>query len=92
MLMLARNRVQACLGKQSREGKLSEAGQLAQKLATRCKSQRCGSLVIGMDDLSLAKDLVEITGAARRAGFERVLIGGRVMCEKVSVLDEADEP
>ncbi|MDQ3340084.1 MAG: AgmX/PglI C-terminal domain-containing protein [Myxococcota bacterium] len=92
MLMLARNKVQACLGRQSREGKLSEAGQLAQKLATRCKSQRCGSLVIGMDDLSLAKDLVEITGAARRAGFERVLIGGRVVCDKAVALEEEEEP
>lgn len=92
MLMLARDKVQACLGTQSREGKLSEVGQLAQKLATRCKSQRCGSLVIGMDDFALAKDLVELTGAARRAGFERVLIGGRVACEQASVLDEEDEP
>jgi hypothetical protein len=91
MLMLARNKVQACLGKQSREGKLSEAGQLAQKLATRCKTQRCGSLVIGLDDLALAKDLVEITGAARRAGFERVLIGGRVVCDKHVELEEEEE-
>jgi hypothetical protein len=83
MMLLGRKSVQACLGKQTREGKVSEAGQLAIKLAARCKTMRCGSLVVGIDDLALAKDLVEVTGAARRAGFDRVVIGGRVVCEKV---------
>ena len=91
MMMLGRGRVQACLGKQTRDGKLSEAGQLAQRLASRCKSMRCGTLVIGIDDLAVAKDLVEVTSAARRAGFDRVLIGGRVLCEKAPDLED-DEP
>jgi hypothetical protein len=91
MMMLGRGRVQACLGKQTRDGKLSEAGQLAQRLASRCKSMRCGTLVIGIDDLAVAKDLVEVTSAARRAGFDRVLLGGRVLCEKAPDLED-DEP
>jgi hypothetical protein len=90
MMMLDRKTVQACLGRQSREGKISEAGQLAMKLAKRCKSTRCGSLVVGMDDLALVRDLVEVTGAARRAGFERVLIGGRIICEKSTELEDID--
>lgn len=90
ILMLGRNNVQACLGQQSRVGKISDAGQLAQRLATRCKSTRCGSIVIGLDDLALVKDLVEITGAARRAGFDRVLIGGRVACDQAQGFDEED--
>ena len=89
ILILGRKNVQACLGKQTREGKISEAGQLALKLAARCKTMRCGSLVVGIDDLALARDLVEVTGAARRAGFERVVIGGRVTCEKSD--DEDDD-
>ena len=81
MLVLGRSGVQACVGKHTRAGTLSDAGQLALRLATRCKSMRCGTLVIGIDDAALAKDLVELTSAARRAGFERVLLGGRVTCD-----------
>ena len=82
--------MQACLGKQVKGGSLADAEQLAQRLATRCKATRCGTLVVGIDDFAIAKDLVEVTGAARRAGFERVMIGGRVRCERAS--DEDDEP
>jgi hypothetical protein len=88
MLVLGRKSVQACLGKKLREGKIADAGKLALELAARCKTTRCGSLVVGIDDLALARDLVEVTGAARRAGFERVVIGGRVTCEKP---DEEDD-
>jgi hypothetical protein len=87
MLVLGRKTVQACIGNRVKEGKISEAGKLAIELAARCKMMRCGSLVVGIDDLALARDLVEVTGAARRAGFERAVIGGRVMCEKA---DEDD--
>jgi fluoride ion exporter CrcB/FEX len=90
MLMLGKTKVMACLGKQSREGKLSEAGQLALRLATRCKSTRCGSLVVGIDDLALAQDIVAVTRAARRARFERVGIGGRVGCDSAGGLDAGD--
>jgi len=91
MLMLGRGRVEACLGRQTRAGPLSEAGQLALRLADRCKSMRCGTLAIGIDDLAVVKDLVEVTSAARRAGFDRVVIGGRLVCEKAQDLED-DEP
>lgn len=91
MFRLGRGGVQACLGKQVREAKLADAGTLALRLAKRCRQLRCGSLVIGVDDLAVARDLVEVTGAARRAGFDRVLIAGPVECQQREEL-EADEP
>ena len=91
ILRLGRGTVQACLGRQMREGKLADAGTLALRLAKRCREARCGSVVVGIDDLATARDLVEVTGAARRAGFERVLIGGHVGCEQHEDLED-DEP
>jgi len=47
----------------------------AQQLAARCRTASCSSsLVIAIDRDAVAKDLVEVAGAARRAGFERVML------------------
>lgn len=89
--LVGRNGVHACLGKQMRAGKLADAGTLALRLAKRCRQMRCGSLVVGLDDFALVKDLVEVTGAARRAGFDRVLIAGQVDCEQAEELED-EEP
>jgi hypothetical protein len=92
MMMLQRDKLLACIDKQVKTGTLDEAGKLAQRLAARCKSMRCGTLVVAVDDLALVKDLVEVTGAARRAGFDRVVISGRVRCTGgASPIDEPDE-
>lgn len=92
MMMLQRDGLLACLDKQVKSGKLAEAGVLAQRLATKCRSMRCGTLVVGVDELAVAKDLVEVTSAARRAGFARVVISGRVQCSGgSSPLDEEDD-
>ncbi len=92
LLVLGRGTVQACLGRKNRRGKLADAGSLAQQLATLCRTSRCGALAIALDDLALARDLVEVTGAARRAGFERVTIGGPTMCEGVEKEIDEDGP
>jgi hypothetical protein len=92
MLMLERDKLSACHDKQIKVGKLADAGKLAMQLAKRCKSTRCGTLVIGVTDLALAKDLVEVTGAARRAGFDHVVISARIKCAAGGDLDELEEP
>lgn len=91
LLVLGRNRVQACIGQQVRDGKLADAGQLALRLARRCRATRCGSLAIGIEDLAPVKDLVELTGAARRAGFEHVQIAGGLACDRGEAAPD-DEP
>jgi hypothetical protein len=67
----------ACAGRWKYEAKLAEPAAIdgaAQKLAARCRSLACApSLVIAVDRDAIAKDLVEVADAARRAGFERVL-------------------
>lgn len=46
----------------------------AQQLAAQCRSLACSpSLVVAVGGDAVAKDLVEVVGAARRAGFDRVL-------------------
>ena len=87
ILILRRGTVQACLGTQSRSAPIAEVGPLALRLAKRCKARRCGSLLVGIEDLARAGGLVEISGAARRAGFERVLIGAQVECEDAEEID-----
>jgi len=69
-----------CVNHATHEAKLSDGaavGALVQRLATRCRTLHCAqTLLVSMDGDAVARDLVEITGAARRAGFERVLLGG----------------
>lgn len=66
--------------------------QLLQRLATRCKRVRCApTLALALDPEVAAGDLVEAVGAARRAGFERVLIGGDTACGARDRDDDDDD-
>ncbi|MBX3155668.1 MAG: AgmX/PglI C-terminal domain-containing protein [Deltaproteobacteria bacterium] len=56
-------------------------GGIAQKMAAKCRTLQCSpTLLVTVDPDARAKDLVEVIGAARRAGFERVLLGGEPGC------------
>jgi hypothetical protein len=92
ILILRRGTVQACLGDRSRSGPLAEVGPLAARLAKHCKSTGCDSLLVGIEDLVRTGDLVELTSAARRAGFDRVLIGAPVECAQPEEFEEEEEP
>jgi len=91
-LQLGARTLTACVGRAVQRAKLGDAsavGALLRRVAERCKATRCGPiLALGLDPDAVARDLVEVTGAARRAGFERVLIGGTVPCGRDD--DEAD--
>ncbi len=69
-----------CVGRAMHKANLkvpAEVSGLLQRLATRCRTLRCApTLVIAMDSDAVARDLLEVAGAARRAGFDRVLFGG----------------
>jgi hypothetical protein len=72
--------VTGCVGRGTHQAALSDpagVGSLVQRLATRCRTLGCSpTLLVAIDSDAVARDLVEITGAARRAGFDRVLLGG----------------
>jgi hypothetical protein len=69
-----------CIGKASHKANVTsskELGGLMQRLAARCRTLHCApTLVIAIDSDAVVRDLLEVAGAARRAGFERVLFGG----------------
>lgn len=90
ILILRRGTVKACLGATSRTAPIAEVGPLALRLGKRCKAAGCGSLLVGIEDLARAGGLLEITGAARRAGFDRVLIGAQVECEYAEDFEDED--
>jgi hypothetical protein len=69
--------VTACASRWRQVAKLADPAAIdaaAQKLAARCRTLACSaSLVIGVGRDAVGRDLIEVAGAARRAGFERVL-------------------
>ncbi len=69
-----------CIGRTTHKADPSKAGELAglmQKLADRCKTLTCApTMVVAIDSDATTRDLLEVAGAARRAGFERLLFGG----------------
>ncbi len=72
--------VTGCVSRGTHEAKLSEPaaiGALVQRLAARCRTLGCApTLPVAIDSDAVARDLIEVTAAARRAGFDRVLLGG----------------
>ena len=64
-------------------------GDLVMAAATRCRRVRCAStLRVAFDGDALARDVAEVMAAARRAGFDRVLLGGPPGCDTPSIEDE----
>ncbi|HEU0036049.1 MAG TPA: AgmX/PglI C-terminal domain-containing protein [Kofleriaceae bacterium] len=70
----------ACIRHTLQKAKLGDPAaieSLVQRMAAKCKPMHCSpTLLVALDADAVARDLVEVTGAARRAGFDRVLIGG----------------
>ncbi len=57
-------------------------GGLLTRVAMKCRKIGCAStLRVAIDGGAVARDLLEVMAAARRAGFERVLIGGLPGCQ-----------
>lgn len=79
-LRVDREQVTGCVGRTTREAALRDGAAvdtLVRRLATRCREISCTPiLLVGIDSDAVAGDLLEIAGAARRAGFDRVLFGG----------------
>lgn len=65
----------------ARLGDPAAIGSLLSRVAARCRKIGCAAtLGVAVDGAAVAHDLVEVMAAARRAGFERVLIGGFPGC------------
>lgn len=79
-LRVGSKQVTGCIGRASHTAAVtssSEIGGVLQRLATRCRTARCApTLVVSLDSDARVRDLLEVSGAARRAGFDRVLFGG----------------
>lgn len=81
-LRLGPTTLTACVNRTTQSAKLSEpslVSALLHNVAAKCRTIECArTLVVALEPQAVARDLVEVTGAARRAGFDRVLIGGDV--------------
>lgn len=81
-LRLGPTTLTACVNRTTQSAKLSEpslVSALLHNVAVKCRTLECTrTLVVALEPEAVTRDLVEVTGAARRAGFDRVLIGGDV--------------
>ena len=86
-LRLGTRTLTSCVDRSSQQTKLADpvaVGTLVQRVSDKCKKLSCtGTLAIALDNDARAKDLVEVVGAARRAGFDRILIGGETGCRPI---------
>ena len=86
-LRLGTRTVTSCVDRSSQQTKLADPvaiGTLIQRVADKCKKLSCtGTLALALDADAKVKDLVEVVGAARRAGFDRILIGGETGCRPI---------
>ena len=77
LLELGGGALTACTGRWRQIARLADPSAIdgaVQKLAARCRERGCSpSLVIAADRDAAARELAQAAGAARRAGFERVL-------------------
>jgi len=77
---VGRQATTGCLGRTTHKADPKKSGELAglmQKLADKCKQLRCApTMVVSIDSDATTRDLLEVSGAARRAGFDRLLFGG----------------
>jgi len=86
-LRVGRRTVLACVDRASQHVALGDpvaVDDLARRVAARCRGLRCSaSLGVTIDGDATAGQLLEVAGAARRAGFERVLLGSYTRCQPV---------
>ena len=83
-LRVSRGTVTACVDRASQLAALSDpvaVDSLVRRVAARCRGQHCSaSLGVTIDADATAIQLLDVAGAARRAGFERVLLGSYAGC------------
>ncbi len=83
-LQLGRSTVTACVDRGALAAPLADPAAidaLVRRVADRCRAVGCAaSLGVAIDGDATARQLVEITGAVRRAGFARVLLGSYTGC------------
>jgi len=83
-LQLGRGTVTACVDRGAQAASLADPAAidaLVRRVADRCRALGCtGSLGVAIDSDATARQLLEVTGAVRRAGFERVLLGSYTGC------------
>ena len=82
------DRVMVCTGASTQEAKLADGPKaldiLAARLATHCRKGRCASTIgLAVDGGTPATALPAVLDALRRAGFERVLVGGGLGCRPI---------
>jgi hypothetical protein len=79
VIRVGRQAATGCVGRTTHKANptsTSELGALMQKLLERCKALRCApTMLVAIDSDAMARDLLEVAGAARRAGFDRLLFG-----------------
>ncbi len=95
-LRIGRTKATGCVGRSSATAEVSDPhdlGILMRKLAERCHRIRCApTLVVAIDSDAVTRDLLEVAGAARRAGFDRVLFGGNELgCSLPSKRSQPDD-
>lgn len=83
-LQLGRGTVTACFERGAQAAALADPAAidaLVRRVADRCRALGCtGSLGVAIDSDATARQLLEVTGAVRRAGFDRVLLGSYTGC------------
>ena len=76
--------VTACLGRAAQAAPLTDLAAVsgfATKLAEKCKTVHCaGTLLLSVDADAVAATLLDVAASARRAGFQRVLLGTDAAC------------
>jgi hypothetical protein len=83
-LRVSRGAVTACVDRASQHAPFGDpvaVDILVRRVAARCRGQHCSaSLGVTIDADATALQLLDVAGAARRAGFERVLLGSYAGC------------
>jgi len=83
-LRVSSGTITACVDRASQHASLGDPAAvdgLVRRVAARCRGVRCSaSLGVTIDADATASQLLDVAGAARRAGFERVLLGSYSGC------------
>jgi hypothetical protein len=84
-LRVGRTTVTACVDRAAMRVPLGDpvaVDDLLQRMAVRCRGVHCSaSLGVSIDAEATVAQLFDVAGAARRAGFQRVLLGSYATCQ-----------
>ncbi len=75
--------IAACVAGDADTVPLADVGKLAERLASACRKRTCaGTTTLAVEAGAAASAIPPVVDALRRAGFERVLIGGGLGCAR----------